>query len=176
MELNTNSLAFIGLCNEFCHAVETAGDADARTFVASMVRLLPRIYISATDLAPAPLIDGDEEDAWIESFLDEEYYESLRTRIENLLGQDDVYLEVFEEDMKYSDTPIGATISESVCDVFQVLYNFIVTVRDAHNETVNEALVAVKRDFAQYWSQKVVNVMRPLNHLFHNPSDDDDED
>ena len=105
MELSPNSLAFIALCNEFCYAVENARESTRNAFVASMLRLLPRIYISASDLKPEPLID--EDDAYIESFLDEDYYESMRRQIENLLGADDVYLEVFEEDMKYSDTPIG---------------------------------------------------------------------
>lgn len=174
MELNTNSLAFIGLCNEFCHAVETAVNSDATTFVGSMVRLLPRIYISALDLAPAPLMDPDDE-PWLESYLDEETYEDLRGRLEQMLGAEDVYLEVFEEDMKYSETPIGASVAEGVCDIYQVLYNFIASVKDAPMENVNEALVAVKRDFAEYWSQKLVNLMRPLNNIHFSEDDEEEE-
>lgn len=173
MELSPNSLAFIALCNEFCYAVENARESTRSAFVASMLRLLPRIYISASDLKPEPLID--EDDAYIESFLDEDYYESMRRQIENLLGADDVYLEVFEEDMKYSDTPIGMSVAEGVCDVFQVLYNFIVTVKDAPAEVVNAALTAVRDDFGSYWSQRVCNLMRPLNHLFYSSDDDDDD-
>ena len=161
MELSPNSLAFIALCNEFCYAVENARESTRNAFVASMLRLLPRIYISASDLKPEPLID--EDDAYIESFLDEDYYESMRRQIENLLGADDVYLEVFEEDMKYSD-------------IFQVLYNFIVTVKDAPAEVVNAALTAVRDDFGSYWSQRVCNLMRPLNHLFYSSDNDEDDD
>ncbi len=175
MDLSPNSLAFIALCNEFCFAVENVGDTTPADFVANMVRLLPRIYISASDLKPAmPL---DEEEAYIESFLDEDYYESVRRQIELLLGPDDVYLEVFEEDMKYSDTPIGMSIAEGIADIFQVLYNFIVMVKDAPEEAVNSALVAVRDDFDSYWSQRVCNLMRPLNHLRSSVGrDDEDED
>lgn len=166
MELSPNSLAFIALCNEFCLAVENARESNRNSFVASMLRLLPRIYISASDLKPAPLLD--EEDAYIESFLDEDYYESIRRQIENLLGEDDVYLEVFEEDMKYSDTPIAANISEGLADLFQVFYNFVETIKEAPETTIADALTLIKEDFGNYWSQILCNVLRALNQTYHN--------
>ncbi len=42
------------------------------------------------------------------------------------MGEDDVFLETFEEDMKYSDTPVAASVSESLADIFQPLYNFYI--------------------------------------------------
>jgi len=174
MELNTNSLAFIGLCNEYCMAVENIANTDSRSFVADMLRLLPRIYISASDLVVT--IPVNEEDMpYIDSYLDEDYYESIRRQIENMLGPDDVYLEVFEADMKYSDTPIGASVAEGICDIFQVLYNFITMVRDAPSEIVGQALVAVKDDFDNYWSQKLCNLLRPLNHLRYSMADGEED-
>lgn len=174
MSLSPNSLAFIALSNEYCAALENASAAvSVKTFVSEMLRLLPRLYITASDLKPDPLLGEDE--AYIESYLGEDYYESVRVGLENLLGPDDVYLEVFEEDMKYSDTPIRASVSEGLCDIFQVLYNFISTVRDASEDVVNEALTAVRDEFASYWSQRVVNLMRPLNQIRFNGSDDEEE-
>ncbi|MDE6080075.1 MAG: DUF5063 domain-containing protein [Duncaniella sp.] len=174
--LSNNSLAFIALCNEYCYAVENAAQSEPRAFVETMLRLLPRIYIAATDLNPErPL---SPEDAFIDSYLDEDYYESARLAIENLLGPDDVFLETFEEDMKYSDTPVSASISEGVCDIFQVLYNFIAAVKDSPAELTNLALIAVADDFKSYWSQKLVNLLRPLNHVRYEVlgSDDSDDD
>ena len=175
MELNTNSIAFIGLCNEYCLAVENARETQLRDFVASMLRLLPRIYIAATDLTVTRPIEEDDE-PYLDSYLDEDYYESVRREIESMLGADDVYLEVFEEDMKYSDTPIGASIAEGISDIFQVLYNFITMVREAPSETIDRALVAVKDDFDSYWSQKLCNLLRPLNHLRYKVSDEEEDD
>ncbi|MCM1138641.1 MAG: DUF5063 domain-containing protein [Duncaniella sp.] len=175
MELNTNSLAFIGLCNEFCMSVENVRGMTMREFVCSMLRLLPRIYISASDLNVMRPAD-EEEEPYMESYLDEDYYESVRRGIESLLGADDVYLEVFEEDMKYSDTPIGESIAEGVSDIFQVLYNFITMVRDAPTESISLALVAVKDDFDSYWSQKLCNLLRPLNHLRYKVTNDGEDE
>ena len=169
--LNTNSLAFIALCNEYCAAVEDVRESDKDDFVQSMLRLLPRLYISATDLKVEAL---DEEDAYLEPILDEDYYESVRCGIENLMGPEDIFLEVFEEDMKYSDTPIAASISESLADLFQVLYNFVETIKNSPQTMIDVALVAIKDDFASYWSQILCNVLRPLNQLSHSIGDENE--
>lgn len=156
--IKPNTLAFIGLSNEYCVAVENARESERDDFVASMTRLLPRIYISASDL------DADNQaDSYIDEALDEDYYDSVRRNIETLLGEDDSYLEVFEEDMKYSDTPIAASIAESLADIFQVLYNFLETVRDAPEDLINDAVTVVAEDFRHYWSRTLCNVLRALN-------------
>lgn len=160
--LNTNSIAFIGLCNEYCISIENVKETDKQEFVDNMLRLLPRIYISATDLQ----IDlPGEEDQFVENFLDEDYYDALRRNTEALMGEDDVYLEVFEEDMKYSDTPVAASISEGLADLFQVLYNFINSIRDTTDDTVKLALINIREDFQSYWSAILCNVLRALNHI-----------
>lgn len=163
--LNTNAIAFIGLCHEYCTLLENTRDNELQSFVESMLHLLPRLYISATDLTVNIL---EDEEPYIENILDEDYYESIRRGIETLMGEHDVYLEVFEEDMKYSDTPVSASISEGLTDIFQTLYNFLNTVRDTTDETTAIALLAVRDDFRGYWSATLCNVLRALNHLAYN--------
>ena len=86
------------------------------------------------------------------------------------MAEDDTYLEVFEEDMKYSDTPVSASIAEGLADIFQALYNFINTVRDSTDEVTAMAILAVRDDFKAYWSATLCNVLRALNHLAYNQS------
>ncbi len=85
-----------------------------------------------------------------------------------MLGEDDTYLEVFEQDMKYSDTPIGASIAEGLADLFQVFYNAVEALRDAPDELADDIFASISDDFASYWSQTLCNVMRPLNHILNN--------
>ena len=169
--LQPNALAFIALCNEYCYAIENARESERGEFVAAMLRLLPRLYISASDLRVDLMTD---EDPYIDSALDEDYYESLRRNIESLLGADDTYLEVFENDMKYSDTPIAASVAEGLCDIFQSLYNLLETIKDAPDQFTLTALQGAKEDFESYWSRLLCNVMRPLNHIRYNLDGDDD--
>ena len=161
-KLSPNALAFIGLSNEYCHAVEQAADTEREDFVASMTRLLPRIYISAADLSA----ENDMDDVYyIDDSLDEESYDAVRRGIESVLGEDDTYLEVFEEDMKYSDTPIAASVAEGLSDIYQVLFNFLSAVRDSTEDNIVSALILVGEDFRQYWSRPLCNVLRALNHI-----------
>lgn len=159
--MTNNSLAFIALCNEYCSAVEQAAGTEPADFVAAMTRLLPRIYISAADLQPAASAEG----SYLDSALEEDTYDKLRQNMERVLGEDDTYLEVFEQDMQYSDTPIGASLAEGLADLYQVFYNMLETVRDAPDDLAEEALAAVSDDFREYWSRILCNVMRPLNDI-----------
>ena len=171
MSLSNNTLAVMALCNEYCQAIqsvasgEIAGDEDTSArdvFVGTMLRLLPRIYIAANDI-PESI---DDTDACVADALDEDTYDALRSAIEELLGADDTYLEVFHQDMKYSDTPIAASIAEGLCDIFQSTYNYLQTVRaDATDPVVDAATEALRADFVQYWSGILCNVLRALNAL-----------
>lgn len=162
-----NILAFIALANEYCQTVENAQNSAREDFVDEMLRLLPRIYITVSDI-PAPTIMADE--TYIPFALDEDYYDAVRRKMEHLLAEDDTYLEVFEDDMKYSDTPIGASISEGLADIFQVLFNFIENVKDSPEEIIMESVDTVKEDFQAYWSQILCNVIRPLNSIKYHHS------
>ena len=161
-QLNPNAIAFTGLANEYCQAVENAREYEQGDFVRTMLKLLPRLYITASDLT---IDDVDEFDAYIDPALEEDYYDSVRRSMEEVFGEDDIYLEVFEEDMKFSNTPVSASISEGLADIFQVLYNYLATVRDTTDETVKLALVSVRDDFKSYWSSTLCNVLRALNAI-----------
>ena len=162
--ISPNSLAFIALANEYCHALENVFDYDNRqAFIAAMLRLLPRIYISASDIRP----DDENNDSFIDSYLDENDYDAVRTNVSRIIGEDDIYLEVFIDDMKYSDTPISTSISENLADIYQPLFNFVTTVKDATDETIIEAVTAIKAEFDTYWGQILCNVLRAIHSIYY---------
>lgn len=163
--MTNNQLTFTALANEYCALVENASQSTVAEFTGEAVRLLPRLYITADGILRSLREAVEDVEAYIPSALDEDYYNSVRLGIETLLGPDDTFLEVFEQDMRYSDTPIGASIAEHLADIFQELYNFLEGVRDAPDDLVDELFAAVTDDFEQFWSQRLVNVMRPLNAL-----------
>lgn len=163
--MTPNTLSFLALCNEYCAAVENASQAeDSHEFAGTMLRLLPRIYISASDLTEEVGMD----EVYIDPALEEDYYESVRRNMESVLGEGDGYLDTFQEDMKYSDTPIGASISENLADLFQVFYNLLETVREAPAELASGAIAAVREEFPYSWSGTLCNALRALNHLYYN--------
>ena len=166
MKLSPNSLTFIALTNEYCQAIEHAADADRDYFVAQMLQLLPRIYIVANDVEAG----SGYSDCYIDSQLDEHTYLQAREVIARLMGDDDVYLEVMVEDMKYSDMPIATSVSENLSDLYQEFYNFIASARDMPTDTQQELVEVCKENFCNYWSQTLCNVMRALNNIYYQSS------
>lgn len=159
--LSTNSIAFIALAGEYCHLVESAQSVEKEEFVKRALNLLPRLYITATDLKE----DAVSDDFLIEPVIDETAYNHIRNTVEAIMGEDDTYLEVFEEDMKYSDTPIGASVSEGVADLYQVMFNFISGMRNATDVLMAGLVMAMHEDFELYWSRILCNLLRALNHI-----------
>lgn len=159
--INKNSIAFIGLANEYCQLLEQVAEIEKDEFVNELLRLLPRLYISISDMESIEL----ESEIYIDSYLEEVYYDSIRRNIETVIGEDDTFLEVFEEDMKYSDTPIAVSISEYLADIFQYLYDFIHSIRDASEEHYNNCLFLCRENFEMYWGQTLCNVLRALHKI-----------
>lgn len=160
-KLSPTSLAFIALSNEYCEIIENCADNGREGLVESMLKLLPRIYITVRDLEPSL----DYFDAFISQSLDEPTYDMVRGNISALMGEDDVYLEVFLEDMKYSDTPIATSISENLADLYQEFYNLISSLHDLNTEEQQQILGMCKENFSEYWGQTLCNVFRALHSL-----------
>ena len=160
-KLTPNELAFIALANEYCHALEHADECESReAFVEQMLKLLPRMYITINDIE-----DDTYGEAYIDSALEEDVYDIVRQRVEQIMAEEDIYLEVFLEDMKYSDTPISASVAENLADLYQEFFNLIHSVQEALTETQHEMLCQCKNNFINYWGQTLCNVLRALNHI-----------
>lgn len=151
----------VALANDYCVTVQRAIDFDRDEFVAAMTNYLPRLYWEFADLEA----EDAEADDYLMNYIDEDYYESVRRNMESVLAERDTYLETFEEDMKYSDTPIGASISEGLADIFQDLYSFVMRVRESEGNDLTTAYSACRDAFKAYWAQVLCNVMRPLNNI-----------
>ena len=115
-------------------ALENAREMEKDEFVREMLSLLPAIYLDFSSIDVEELPEQSEFE-YFASYVDEDFYESVRRNVETLMGPDDVFLETFEEDMKYSDTPIAASVAECLADIFQPLYNFISVMRDSDGES-----------------------------------------
>ena len=173
METNIKSrlLEVIALATRYCGLMEQAHDYSQKSFVAEVLDILPRLYLDFSD----PNLELGENDEYFSTYIDEDYYESIRRRLEMMMGEHDVFLETFEEDMKYSDTPVAASVSESLADIFQALYNFVSIVRETEGDFLEGAYIECRENFVSYWSQILCNVMRALNHLRYNVELADDE-
>lgn len=154
-----NTLEFVTVALEFCTFVENAGQSGLFDFTDKAVKLLPLLYLKATLL---PTVEEDENEE-PELSVTEDMYESVRSRIAVLLGEQDSYLETFHPDMQYSDTPIAAFISENLADVYQDTGNFITLFRQGNEEVMLQAIVLCRNNFRIFWGQQLLNALKALH-------------
>ena len=168
MIYDKNTLEFVTVALEFCALMETAAKHTVFSFTDKAVKILPLLYLKATLL---PVTDEWEEDGEPEQFITENTYEAIRYHIANLLGEYDSFLETFHPDMQYSDTPVAATISENLADIYQDIGNFAALFRQENELVMEQALIACKDNFRLYWGQKLLNVLKALHSVRFNEND-----
>ena len=178
MEKNTqvifdrNTVEFVTVAAEFCAFLERSERMKRSVFVDTTLKILPLLYLKASMLPEVETINEDTP----ESFVTEEDYEVIRLTIATIMAEKDDYLEVFLQDMAYSDTPIKATISEDLADIYQDIKDFVSVYRLGFDETMNDSLAVCKENFGLYWGQKLVNTLRALHDVKYNVKDEDIED
>ncbi|MDE5871961.1 MAG: DUF5063 domain-containing protein [Muribaculaceae bacterium] len=163
--IRTRLINLVALSAEYCSTVETSRETELKELVETLLGQLPRIYYEFHDIDAGESASLEDWGVGVSDHLDEEQYESVRMQLAAAFGEEDTYLETFEKDMKYSDTPIATTISENLADLYQPLYNFVVEVRESEGENLEEAYMACKEGFWEYWSQTLCNVLRALNAI-----------
>ena len=163
MNKDTNRLLdIVGMCKSYCELCQGARNFSREEFTNRALDLLPRIYWNFFDLsAGVPLDDS----GFLSDYVDQELYDQIATGIAAVMGEHDTFLDTFEEDMKYSETPISSSISEALADIFQPLFNFVSVVHDSEGEQLEEAYVSCKEDFENYWSQTLCNALKALNNV-----------
>lgn len=163
MNNETNRLMdIVSLSKSYCELCEGAREYTKEDFTDRALDFLPRIYWHFFDLSAGISLN---EDDFFSDYVDEAIYDNIRNGISVVMGESDTFLDTFEEDMKYSDTPIASTISESMADIFQPLYNFISVVHDSEGLQMESAYISCKEDFEAYWSQTLCNVLKALNNV-----------
>ena len=167
-----NTVEFVTVAAEFCAYLEQASEHTRKEFVSTMLKLLPLLYLKA-QMLPDEERATDEE---LEDFVSEDSYEVLRINISELLAHHDTYLDVFVEDMKYSDTPVTKNISEDLADIYQDIKNFVCLFRVGINETMHDAIIECNEHFRQYWGQRLVNTLRALHEIAYNTPEEEEEE
>lgn len=159
---------FITAAAAYCKLVENLAGEDRRSLLTQVTRLLPLVYVKATQLPYVEAV-GDER---LPEAVTEADYDDVRRSVWSLLREADDYLEVFTDSMRWSEEPVTASVSELLADIYQDLKNFVAVYADTNEVAMNNALAEVQDTFVHYWGQKLVNVMRPLHQLLYAPADD----
>ncbi len=166
-----DSIEFVTVAVQYCAYLETFEDTTQNDITDKLTKILPLLYLKAS-LVPETEEVGEDE---LEITVTEADYNYIASKIYNIYGKDDTYLEVFLQDMKYSETPISASVSEDLTDIYQDLKNFITIYERGITDDMNDALYTCIENFKAYWGQKLVNVLRALHSIKYSSTPNDDD-
>lgn len=162
---------FVTVGVEFCSLLENEKPMNRNEWIDTALKILPLLYVKAS-LLPATVEMNDEPP---HTFVKEEDYNRIVYNVSSIMGEEDVYLDVYKEEMKYSDRPISSFISEDIADIYQDIRNLISVYQFELEDQMNDALLICSKNFKTYWGQKLVNVIRPLHALLYKENDDNDD-
>ncbi|BAG83464.1 MAG: DUF5063 domain-containing protein [Candidatus Azobacteroides pseudotrichonymphae] len=155
------TIDFARIALEYCMLVEKTKEADKKTFVNNMTKVLPLLYLKVSII---PEIQENYESN-LKNKVDENFYSQVENGISKLLGNDNWYLETFHIDIQSGDPPFNAKISEDLADIYQDLGNFIAVFKNGHKETMNDSLILCIENFKKYWGQHLVNSLKALHFI-----------
>ncbi|WP_165023950.1 DUF5063 domain-containing protein [Dysgonomonas sp. ZJ279] len=163
-----DSIEFVTVAVQYCGYLENFEDIESAELTDKLTKILPLLYLKASLVPDTEMVNEEEP----EISVSEENYNYISSKLYNVFGKDDSYLEVFLQDMKYSETPIVASISEDLTDIYQDTKNFITIYERGLTENMNDALYVCIEHFKVYWGQKLVNVLRALHSLKYSTDDE----
>lgn len=162
-------IEFVTVAVEFCAFLENEESVSREKWIDKMLKILPLMYIKASLLPQTVQINEESP----ETFVREEDYTRVAAKVSDIMGEENVYLDVFVEDMKYSERPISAFVSENIADIYQDARNFVSVYQYGLTEQMNDALLICRHNFQTYWGQRLINVLRPLHSIFYNNDEND---
>lgn len=162
-------IEFVAVAKEFCDFTETAPKMTQRDFILRLQKFLPLIYLKGALLPQSE----SELGGLTEDFVTEDQYNYLFAEIHRLMGGLDEYLEVFDDNMQYSEAPVVHSISEKVCDIYQDLKNFISSYRCGIPEVMDEALWQLNESFESYWGKACAGVLRAVHQVVYRLRDEE---
>lgn len=167
-----NVVEFVTVAVQYCSYLENPENQTSEEYTDKLTKLLPLLYLKAALLPDTEI----EDEIYPEVTVTEDDYNYIVSKLYSAYKENDTYLEVFLEDMKYSDTPIAASISEDIADIYQDIKNFISIYEQGIEENMSEGLYTCFENFKLYWGQKLVNVLRALHSLRYSAGEENRED
>lgn len=165
-----NVMEFVTVAVEYCAYLEQSEGREREEFTDTMLKIIPLLYLKVSLMPKYEILN---DDYMAEDFVTEENYDIVHNNIACILSEKDDYLDVFVEDMKYSESPILCTISENLADIYQELKNFAMNYKNSvDEEQMMNALALCKDEFQYSWGQKLVNVMRALHEVRYSEVDE----
>jgi hypothetical protein len=158
-----NVIEFVAVANEYCKYAEHSSEIKGDEMLRILQRLLPLLYLKASLL---PALEPFFEDG-NEKFVTEPDWFRIHDMFKDRFGKANDYLEVFDEKINDSDSPVMSNLAENMADIYQDLKNFLLLYQTGTSEVMNDAIWECRMNFENFWGQTLVNSMRAIHKFIY---------
>jgi hypothetical protein len=136
-------------------------------FLEELLTIMPALY-SAFLTIPAnePLFEGSNE-----KFVTEEDWSKVFQNISGILGSQNEYIDVPEEDEYDRLELISRSLAEDITDVYQDIKDFLSLFRNGNEEVMNDALWECRQNFQNYWGSRLLRASYHLHKILVTDND-----
>jgi len=155
-----NVIGFATLATEYCNLLDAIVLLSQKDFIDKAHRLLPLIYLKAIIL---PDVEPEMPEM-IEKEVTHEEWDAVYNTMANKLSGFDEYTEILDS---LNDDRQMVSLSEGFSDIYQDLKDFVSLYNMGTPEIMNDAIWECKKNFKEFWGQRLVNVLRVLHNLLY---------
>jgi hypothetical protein len=155
-----NVIGFTTLATEYCNMLDEVVLMSQKDFIDKLHRLLPLIYLKAIilpDLQP-------EMPEMIDKVVTQEEWDAVNTTLSNKLQKINNYTENLDS---LNDEQQMTSLSEGMSDIYQDLKDFVSLYNMGTPDIMNDAIWDCKKNFKEFWGQRLVNITRVLHNLLY---------
>lgn len=164
-----NVIGFTTLATEYCNTLDEVVLMSQKDFIDKLHRLLPLIYLKAIVLPDTE----PEMPEMIEKSVTQEEWDAVNSTIMNKMGAFDEYNEVLDS---LNDEQQMNSISEGITDIYQDLKDYVSLYNMGTAEIMNDAIWDCKKNFREFWGQRLLNIVRVLHSLLYGSAMLDEND
>lgn len=156
------TIEFVTVAAELCRLLENTWQTDTTALVRQLRVMLPLLYAKTQALQSDA---GDGGDEYLEQFVFEDDYETVRTALKAALGQHDTFLDSFHPDMAFTPEPPAADISEYIADIYQEIKDMAGNFQTGDEEVMKSAVEACRASFDEHWGRKLISALAALHAI-----------
>ncbi len=162
-----NTIEFLTVAKEYCAFVEEAEKLTKKDFLYQSQKLLALLYLKTSVLENFESIPEVNN----EKFVTEEDWQYIKEKVSTLLGDTDLFIDITEPIMQFSDDAVNVSLSEIFADIYQDLRDTIAVFAVGDELMMNDAIWECKQNFEQYWGQRAIAALSSIHNIIYGADD-----
>lgn len=164
---STEVLEFVKTAKDLTDFLSEDFPEERNEFIRKSLTILPLLYSKFLHIPPnQPVFEGGNEKR-----VTEEEWSAVYQRIYGILGSQNEYIDLPEDDEYDRMEVISRELSEDLSDIYQDIKDFLEVFRVGTEEVMNDVLWECRLNFENYWGKKVLRASLNLHKSLTRDSD-----